>query len=493
MASSGSGSGQARFLRPAINMNDRSFISSASRTERILAGPIVPTLLRLAAPTIVVMVVQAAVNVAETYFVSRLGTAELAGISMVFPVLMLVQMMSAAGTGGGVAAAIARALGAGRREDAEALVVHALVIAVVFGMATTVVLLAGGPALYRALGGAGEAQQAALAYSDVVFAAALLLWVVNILCAVLRGIGNMMAPAIVILSGAVIVVPLSPCLIFGWGPFAPMGIVGAGIAVATYYLLGSVALVLYLRSGRGGIRLRLRGVRLRRQAFEEILGVGALSSLMTIQPNIAVVLVTGVVGGFGTAALAGYGMASRLDYLVMPLLFGLGSATVTLVGASIGAGQLARARRAAWMGAIVAGATTEAIGLLAAWDPGAWIGLFSDEPDALGAGSEYLRIVGPVYGCAGVGILLYFASQGAGRMLWPFSASLLRLLMIAGGCWLANGIVSLFLVIALAMAAFGAINALGIEIVLRRRPVTTDPAGTIGAPVLAGGQAASSP
>jgi len=114
------------------------------RTRRLLEAPIVPTLLRLAAPNVLVMVAQAAVGLVETYFVGKLGTDALAGMALVFPIVMLMQMTSAGAMGGGIASAIARALGAGRRDTADALVVHALVIALGFGLAFTAALLLGG-------------------------------------------------------------------------------------------------------------------------------------------------------------------------------------------------------------------------------------------------------------------------------------------------------------------------------------------------------------
>ena len=100
----------------------------ADQTRLLLEGPIGRTLLRLAAPNVVVMAVQAAVNAGEAYFLGWLGADALAGVSLVFPLIMLMQTMSAGGMGGGVSAAVARALGAGRQRDANALVLHALVI-----------------------------------------------------------------------------------------------------------------------------------------------------------------------------------------------------------------------------------------------------------------------------------------------------------------------------------------------------------------------------
>src|SRR6059036_4155430 len=145
-----------------------------TRTRVLLEGPIVSTLLRLATPNVLVMFVQAAVGLIETYFVAKLGTDALAGVALVFPVLMLMQMMSAGAVGGGISSAIARALGAGRRADADALALHALAIAVGFGLLFTLAVLGGGPWLYSALGGREASLAAALTYSNVVFAAATL-------------------------------------------------------------------------------------------------------------------------------------------------------------------------------------------------------------------------------------------------------------------------------------------------------------------------------
>src|SRR5881227_2314042 len=149
------------------------------RTTRLLEGPIVPTLLKLAAPNLVVLLVQSSIGLIEAYWVGKLGTDALAGVALVFPALMLMQMMSAGAMGGGISSAIARALGAGSRADADALALHALSIAVVFGLAFTAAVLAGGPWLYGAMGGTGTSLAAALTYSNVIFASAVLLWLFN--------------------------------------------------------------------------------------------------------------------------------------------------------------------------------------------------------------------------------------------------------------------------------------------------------------------------
>jgi putative MATE family efflux protein len=433
------------------------------RTRVLLEAPIAPTLLRLAAPNMLVMAAQASVGLVETYFVAKLGTAALAGVALVFPLLMLMQMMSAGAMGGGISSAVARALGGGRRADADSLAVHALAIAVLFGLAFMLVLLTGGRRLYAAMGGSGPSLEAALAYSNVVFAGAILIWTFNSLANVIRGTGNMLVPAIVTLAGAAALIPLSPCLIFGWGPFPRLGVAGGAVAVLAFYAVGTVVFVAYLWSGRSVVRLAVTAHRLRWLLFRDILRVGAVAALVTVGTNLTIAVATALVGPFGAAAIAGYGTASRLEYLLIPLVFGLGGPLVAIVGTNMGAGRRDRALRAAWIGAAIAAAMCETIGLCAAFFPQAWLGLFDSDPAMLATGTRYLQIVGPLYGLFGLGMALYFASQGAARLLWPLLANVIRLLIAAAGGWLAlqwsGDLSAIFAAQGAALAAFGLIIA----------------------------------
>jgi putative MATE family efflux protein len=429
----------------------------------LIEGPIAATLLRLAAPNILVMFAQTSVGLVETYFVGKLGTDPLAGVALVFPVVMLMQMMSAGAMGGGISSAIARALGGGRRADADALVLHALVIALVFGLTFTVALLAGGRWLYAAMGGSGASLAAATTYSGVIFAGAILVWLFNSLANIIRGTGNMAVPAIVTCAGVVVLIPLSPCLIFGWGLFPALGVAGGAVAVVIYYAVGSAILAAYLRSRRSVVRLAFTGIRFRWSLFLDILRVGLVAALITVQTNLTIVIATGLVGAFGAAAIAGYGTGSRLEYLLIPLVFGLGGPLVAMVGTNIGAGRNDRALRAAWIGAAIGGGLCEIIGLCAAAAPRAWLSLFGTDASMIDAGTRYLHAVGPVYGLFGFGMALYFASQGAGRLLWPLLANFARLIIAAVGGWLAlrwsGSLTGVFIALAVALAAFGLINA----------------------------------
>ncbi|WP_342360356.1 MATE family efflux transporter [Terrarubrum flagellatum] len=436
------------------------------RTRTLLEAPIVPLILRMALPTVVVMVVQTSVGLIETYFVAKLGLDALAGMALVFPLLMLLQMISAGAMGGGILSAVARALGSGDRARANELVWSAVAITLALGAVTTVVALAFGPKLYALMGGRDGSLQAAVIYSSIVFAGAIPLWLFNSLAAVIRGSGNMFFPAAVVSVGALVLIPLSPMLIFGWGPLPQMGVAGGGVAILLYYVVGSIVFAAYLWSGRGVLNPSPTPPRLSWPPMRDILRVGVMSSIVSFSTNVTAVVATGLAGLVGPAAIAGYGAGVRLEYLLVPLVFGLGAPLGAIVGTCIGAGQKERALRAAWTGAAIAGVLTELIGLVAAFFPTSWLGLFGDDPQMIAVGASYLRIVGPVYGFFGGGLALYFASQGAGVVGYAMGIALMRVLIAAGGGWLAVTMLGegwmLFAALSLALVAYGVANAAAI-------------------------------
>jgi putative MATE family efflux protein len=434
-----------------------------ARTRALLEAPIASTLLRLALPNMVTTLVQASTGLIEAYFIGKLGTDALAGVALVFPGVMLMQMMSAGAMGGGVSSSIARALGAGRRADADAVVLHALVIAAALAAFFTIVMLAGGPWFYAALGGRNGSLEAALTYSNIVFGGVLFIWVFNMLANVIRGTGNTLVPAVVTLVGALLLIPLSPCLIFGLGPFPRLGVAGGAAALLLYYGLGAAAFAAYLWSGRSVVRPKLLETPLRWPLFYDIFRVGAVASLIALMTNITMAATTGLVGAFGPAAIAGYGIGTRLEYLLVPLAFGFGGPLVALVGTNIGAGNRERALRAAWIGGWICAGMTEIIGVAAALAPEAWLTLFGHDPAMIAVGASYLRVVGPFYGFFGLGMALYFASQGAGALTWPLLAGVLRLVVAVGGgllvLRLTANLTLVFGALALALATFGTMIA----------------------------------
>ena len=412
-------------------------MSPEHHRQSMLSGPLVPTILALAAPNVVNVSVQSLVLIADGWFVGQLGTAELAALALVFPAQTTLQMMSAGAMGGGVSSSIARALGSGDRARADAAAAHALAIAAVMTALFAVVFVGFGRPLFGALGASGAALEGAVAFSTVMFLGCGAHWLANTLASILRGTGDMKTPGYALITLAILQIPLSGALTLGWLGLPKLGVAGPAAAAVISYAVAALWILQPILQGRTAIRLRWPTHGFHWAAFADILKIGATSCVVVILINAAVLVVTGLIGRAGDAAIAGYGIGSRLEYLLSPLTFGIGAALTAMVGTNKGARQFARARRAAWTGALMAGAVTLAIGLTVALWPDLWLRLFTDDPAALEAGRLYFRIVGPTYGLFGLAMALNFAAMGAGDMVWPTVATASRIVVVIGGGLLA--------------------------------------------------------
>lgn len=457
--------------------------------SEILNGPIIATMIPLAAPNLVTVLVQSGVTISETWFIGILGTAPLAAVALVFPFMMLMQAMSGGAIGGAVSSSIARALGAGNQERAQALVLHAVAIAVGMGVlfALTIGLFAG--ALFGVMGGQGLVLEEAILYGRIVFIGAIAIWLSNTLAAIIRGTGNMVFPARVLQAMAFVQVPLSGVLIFGVGPFPELGLQGAAIGFLTTTILATGIFIWRLMRGDFGLQLKFDDLTLRMEMFRDILSVGLLASFATIFNTLTVISITGLVGSYGDAALAGYGLGARLEILMIPVAFSIGMTLTTMVGMNIGAGQIDRAKEIAIKGSILAGASVAGFGVVFAIFPWLWTSMFTTDPAVHAATAAYLNYVGPFYGFLGVGLAMYFASQGAGNMVWPFFAGLLRLTMVAGGgtlivVYYGGTLTNLFQLLAVAMVLFGSLMFLSVVRSKWKQPEALQRAGP--APALAG-------
>ena len=412
-------------------------LSPDDRREAMLSGLLVPTILVLSAPNVLNVATQSLVLVADGWFVGLLGTAELAALALVFPAQTTLQMMSAGAMGGGVSSAMARALGSGDRARAEDVAVHALAIALGMAVLFAVVFVGFARPLYSALGGSGAALEGAIAFSTVMFLGCGAHWLANTLASILRGTGDMKSPGVALIVLAILQIPMSGALTLGWLGIPKLGVAGPAAAAVISYGVAALWILQPFLAGRAAVRLHWPRHGFRWAIFADILKIGATSCVVVILMSGATLVVTGLIGRAGDAAIAGYGVGSRLEYLLSPLTFGVGAALTAMVGTNKGARQFDRAQRVAWTGALMAGAVTLAIGLLVAIWPDLWLTLFTTDPAALEAGRLYFRIVGPTYGFFGLAMALNFAAMGAGDMIWPSLATLARFAIAAGGSLLA--------------------------------------------------------
>jgi MATE family, multidrug efflux pump len=435
-------------------------VTLTPQARRLLEGPVLATLLRLAVPTVALMLLQGVIATGEAAFVGRLGSHALAGVSLSFPLVMLMTTLSAGAYGGGVASGVARALGAGRDDDATRLAGTALGMSALLGLASTAAMMLFGRTFYASLGATGPALEAAVVYSDVLFLGAVPFWLFNAAASVLRGGGNAAYPAAAGAAGGVVTLAVSPLVIFGARPVPGLGIAGAAWAVVAYNVAMAAVLLRAVWAPGSTARPGWAALVPRWRYTAELLRVSVPSAASTLLTNLTFLILTALVAPFGAEAIAGYGAGGRLEYLLIPLVFGVGSALVPLVAASDGAGDFGRVRRLTRAGAALGAGGCGLVGGTAALFPGAWMGLFTSDPTVAGFGRAYLVRVGPAYAFLGLGLALYFAAQGRGRTAQPLLATLTRLL-VAGALGalglgvLGWGIESLFALMACGLVLYG--------------------------------------
>jgi Na+-driven multidrug efflux pump len=277
----------------------------------------------------------------------------------------------------------------------------------------------------------------------------------------------MRVPSVTIFATAVLQIVLGGALGLGAGPIPSYGMVGVALGHIVATALGVAFLGWYLAAGRGRLTLHLRGVAMRREMFHDILKVGAVACLSPVQSVATVLIFTGLVARLGVAPLAGYGIGQRLEFLLIPIAFGIGVASVPMVGMAMGSGDVARARRVAWTAGGVSAVNLGLVGLVVSLAPDLWGGIFSGDETVLEHARQYLRVAGPAFPLFGLGLTLYFASQGSGRILGPVLAATVRLAVVAAaGAWLAAsgaGASHYFALVAVAMVVYGVATAAAVR------------------------------
>ncbi|MBN1382323.1 MAG: MATE family efflux transporter [Deltaproteobacteria bacterium] len=400
----------------------------------------------------------------EIWYIGQVGTISLAAIALMFPGLMLMQMLAAGAIGGAVSSAVARAIGSQDMERAERLIWNAMVIALAGGLFFFAAYRLFGMDLLVRLGASSAVLVEAAAYGDILFTGCVLIWLAQILSSVFRGMGNMRFPSMLMIIGAILQVLTAGTLILGWFGFARRGISGAAVAVILVTGLNTSILLIRLGFGKVSVPLRLAQFQIQWPLIHDILRVGALASLSPVFSVLTITLINGLISNLGTAAIAGYGIVARVEFLLIPLVFGLGAALTALVGMNTGAGNMVRAERIGWIGGACAATLTGVIGLVLAVNPGMWINIFTADAVVYKTGAAYLKIVGPVFLFQGLGLSLFFAAQGAGTIFWPVMATFVRfgiagIFAVAGVKWCGFGIRHIYACISAGMVAYGLVTA----------------------------------
>ena len=433
----------------------------------LLTSPIGRTLIRLATPNIIAMFIMQSAVIFEVWYVGQLGINALAGLTLVFPIIMINLMLSGGSIGGAISGIIAQKLGAGDRVEAERLSLHAIILSISIGVILQFLFLYGGPWFYSLLGGKGIVLEQALEYSNMFFYGCIGVWLANILSAIVRATGHMNVAAIGFVSVAICQVFFSGVFVFGLGPFPKLGIAGAALGIVIGHTFSIIIYIYFLIIQCPELRLNFSGIRIRFETIIYLLKLSALSSVSPITSIGVVIIITAYMAFLGPEYLAGYGIGVRLEFILIPLIFGFGSASITMIGIHFGAQKYTRGLRVGWIAAGFSFIISGIIGIVVSLFPYIWTDLFYNNESVTLICKLYLQIVGPFYAFFGLGQALYFASQGAGKMQWPVIASLIRFTTIfLGTLYLSYinifSVVAIFWLISLSLFLYALVTTIAI-------------------------------
>jgi len=399
---------------------------STERLEAFIARPRRAVWI-VGAPMMAGMLLHVIYSVVDTAFVGRLGPQALAGLTVVFP-LFFVMIAISNGIGTGITVLVAQAIGRRDAEAAERVASTALALGLVMGALFALGGLLGGEWMLRRLGASAEVTTAAWHYFAVLAAGAPIFFTSTNLRFVLTGEGDARTPMYVMAFVTLLNIGLDPIFIFTLG----LGIRGAAAATVLAASTGLIAyLYLLLVRRRNVVRLRASYLWPRWQTVVEVLRIGVPSSLAQLAMALGALLMNRAVASYGDAALAGFGIGSRINTIVgMPIL-GLAGGSVAVIGMFAGAGRVDLIRSTtAYVFRWAVGIAT-VLGVLAWGGSGVILRVFTDDVATLAIGQHYLLYMLFVYPMMGFGMTAARLLLGIGYPMLSLLITTVRLLLVA--------------------------------------------------------------
>ncbi|MFW6308589.1 MAG: MATE family efflux transporter [bacterium] len=382
--------------------------------ENIIDQPVLPTILKLSWPIMVGESMQLMYNLADTFWVGKLGAQYLAAITVSFPIIFIIFSVGIGFSISGVAL-VSQYTGAGEHDKANLATAQIFVFAISLSLIFSIIGQFLGRDLLILIGADSEILPHAFAYFRVIAAGIPLMFIYFIFSSVLQGIGDTKTPMYLKLVAVFANVVLDPLLIFGVGWFPELSIQGAAVATVITRLFAAAVGLYIIFSGKRGLHLKLHHFYPDWDMIKKIVKIGFPAAVGDSGLSIAVSILTSIVAGFGTFTLAAYGVANRITSIIRMPAMGIGRATGVIVGQHLGADQKDEAEKTAWIstGIIFGVMIILAVGML--FTAGTLVSIFTDETEVIRIGSHYLKIVGFGFTFLGAQIVLAGALSGAGK------------------------------------------------------------------------------
>ncbi|MFW5786998.1 MAG: MATE family efflux transporter [Halanaerobiales bacterium] len=387
-----------------------------SQKENVIDKPVLPVLLKLSWPIMVGESMQLMYNLADTFWVGRLGAEYLAAITVSFPIIFTVFSIGIGFSIAGVAL-VSQYTGAKQEEKANLATGQIISFSIFISIIFALLGFTFAEELLNLIGAESEVLPLALSYFRIITAGIPLMFLYFIFSSVMQGIGDTKTPMYLKLAAVFANVILDPLLIFGVGFFPELSIAGAAVATVTTRLLAAVAGLYILFSGKKGLKLKIHHLYPNWKMIKKIIKIGFPAAIGDSGLAIGMTVLTSIVAGFGTFTLAAYGVANRITSIIRMPAMGIGRATGVITGQHLGADQPEQAEKGAWLatGIIILVMLIIATIMLFAAKP--IVGVFSAEKEVISIGARYLKIVGFAFTFLGAQIVLAGALNGAGKTI----------------------------------------------------------------------------
>ena len=414
-----------------------------NNSSELIELPFTKIFFKLAIPNLYSTLIAAVTVIFDLWYVGQIGVSELAGVAYIFPIYMLTSMLSNGAFGGAISGAVARAFGSRNIFQAECVFRSAILIACLGSLIMMLIFFLLAESFFIYFNIDKEVAISALSYGNILLGGIFLIWLFNIIISVTRGSGNTLVPAyswsIVLIFHIVIacanfnfengtIILVKNIRLFD-EVFIFSALQWSVISLLSGYFVGIIFVIGFYYFGKHSFSLNLRDV-LKFDGILKLFKSGSLASCQSLMTIALALFCTTVISIFGTNWTAGFGIAIRLELLLIPIIFGIGGALIAIVGANVGAKKFSRAIAITWKGTFFSVFIVGFIGLFFSIYPDLWSAFFTDNAEIKETSKLYLKVVAPFYAFFALGLGLYFTSQAFNTLLWPVIGTFIRMVFV---------------------------------------------------------------
>ena len=418
-------------------------MSKLNLSDSLTELPFNKIFFKLAIPNVCATFFAATTVIFDLWYIGKIGISELAGVAYIFPIYMLTSMLSNGAFGGAISGATARAFGSKNITQAECIFRSAILIALLGAIIMMLLFFSFSEKFLIYYKVDKQVSLSAITYGNILLKGIFLIWLFNIIISVTRGSGNTTIPAIswlIVLFFHILFatlnfnfddrnILLTNSVYMLNGMFLFTSLEWSAISLLSGYLAGIIFILGFYFFGKHSYSFKFQDIS-KLRGFFKLIKSGSLASCQSLMTISLALFCTTIIGNFGTNWTAGFGIAIRLELLLIPIIFGIGGALIAIVGANVGANKFQRAIQMTWKGTSFSVVIVGVIGLFFSIYPQLWSGLFTSDLQTKVTAKAYLNLVAPFYAFFALGLGLYFVCQAFNTLFWPVVGTFLRLFYV---------------------------------------------------------------